>query len=445
MRALTLFLTLAGAVSMFFLDREYKLAVLFMGTMLLTLVMLPFKGITAMMILTFAFLLSEFRDYRLHGQRIRASVLFPYIILVGVAFVLAVATSPHLHNVNDLGYFALSEVMVKQLALVYGFLALSRITSIRPLLYVSFGALLLMTLVGISNYVSGISPFVDELYNESLSEYNFITTQRFRVQATFLNPFDYGFMCVLLALLHMYGYLQRMEGIPMLAVAQACCLFGVVTCNCRTILFCYVVCALVFTVSLQKERKNKLLLVVGAVSVILVLVFSIPSARKITLSILSIFDASSNIQGSSLGMRLLQLGTVIYYIKDLPYLLIGRGVHFFELDLGWENGSAMAADTDLYGLEGIYLNLLLERGVLGFALYLAMMVLVFVFLFRHRHLGQKLYALGIAVLALYLLFSFMTGELLSFTPSFYILGYVMAVQSRRERIVLKKRREPCPA
>lgn len=446
MTALFLVLTLAGFVSMFFLDREYKLAVLFVGTMLLTLVVFPFKGITAMMVLSVGFLLSEAKDYRQHWLRIRESALIPYLILVLVAYMLAVITSPHLHNINDLGYFTLSEVIVKQLALLYGFLALRKKGSLLPLLYASFGGLVLMTMAGISNYVSGTSLMVDELFQGGLSDYDFITTERFRVQATFLNPFDYGYMCVLLALLHIYGFQQKMERLPLFIAAQVCCLFGVISCNCRTVLFCYAVCLVMFALAMMRSRKQKIILLSATVGVALVLFFSIPSARKIMLSVFSIFDASSMVRGSSLGMRILQLTTVLYYIASMPYLIIGRGVHFFELDLGWENGSALAADSDLYGLEGIYLNLLLERGILGFVIYLAILAVVLVFIFRCRHLGRPLYALGISVFSLYFLFSFMTGELLSFAPAFYILGYVMANQTRRKKIVdREERREECRA
>lgn len=428
---------------MFFVNREYKLAILFAGTMFLTQVFLPFKGLSAMMALTLGFILSEIPDYPLHWWRLRRSVVLPYLVLVAVAFILAVVTSPHLHNVKDIGYFALSEVVVKRFALVCGFLALRKKMSLQPLIMVSFYALILMTLIGCVNYVSGSSFFVDQLSGNLIEEHDYLREERFRVQATFFNPFDYGYMCVLLAILHMYGYLQRMESASMLAVAQACCLFGVSTCNCRTILFCYGVCALVFAIAMQRERKRKVILFIGALTTVLALVLIVPPIRKVVFSVLSIFNTSPIVTGSSLGMRLLQLTTVISYISG-PYLLFGRGVNFFVLDLGWENGSSMAMDSDLFGLEGIYLNLLLERGVVGFALYLAMMVLVLAFMIRHRKLGHKLYSLGITVFVLYILFSFMTGELLSFTPTFYILGYVVAVQTRRQRIV-ERRRKRCPA
>ena len=439
MIALSLVLTLACFVLMFLVPREYKLAILFMTTILMTLVIMPFKGITAQMVVTFGFILSEVKDYRRHWRWIKGSVLVPYLILALISFILAVATSEHLHNLNDLGYFALSEVMVKQLALLYGFLALRKLDSLKPLVYISFGALILMTVAGIDNYIEGSSILVDTLFQDSLTDYDYITAERFRVQATFLNPFDYGFICVLLALIHLYAYLQHMEGKVVLAIAQACCLFGVITCNCRTILFCYVVCALVFAVALQRDRKSKLQIILASCAACAVLVAVFPVARRTALSVLSIFDARSMIRGSSLGMRILQLGTVLYYISGSNFFF-GRGVHFFELDLGWENGSALAADSDLYGLEGIYLNLLLERGIVGFALYLAAMALIFFAIVRCRRYGIKLYALGLSVFALYFLFSFMTGELLSAVPSFYILGYVLANQVFRKRVIERRKR-----
>ena len=441
MTALIIALTLLCAALMFFVPKEYKLAIMFMGTMLLSFVVLPIKGITARMVITISFLISELPDIRIHLRRILYSVMLPYLALVLVAFILAVVTSPNLHNINDFGYFALSELIVKQFALIYGFLVLRRKRSLKPLLMVSFAALVLMTLIGYFNLLTGSSFYIEQLAGDVQLDYDFTHKERFRVQATFVNPFDYGFMCVLLALLHFYGYLQRMETLSMLAISQSCCLFGVLSCNCRTVLLCYLVCALVFPIAMQKSRRMKLQILLGGFAAGMVVVLTVAPVRKLFFSMLTIFDASSMISGSSLGMRLLQFTTVLYYISG-SYIWFGRGVHFFELDLGWGNGVYLAADSDLYGLEGIYLNLLLERGVIGFAIYLAMMVLILVFIIRHRQMGRLLYSLGLSVFLLYFLFSFMTGELLSATPSFYILGYVVANQTFRKRF-LEWRRKKC--
>ena len=431
MQALVIVITLICMALMFLLRRDYKIAVLFMTTILMRPVILPFKGITATMAVSLAFVLSELPGIRLHWKRLGKSPMLPYLILLALSASICIVTSPNLHNASDAGYFVLSELFVKYFALVYAFISLRRRRSVKALLTVSFVSLVLMTLVGYVNQLSGYSFFVDSLFEDTFGEYNFAVTTRFRVQATFVNPFDYGYMCVLLALLHLYGFQQKMESLPVLAISQLCCLYGVFACNCRTILFCYAICLLVYFVAVQKKRITKIEIVFGVLA-IGVLIFAVsPSMRKIIMNVASIFDPTSVTKGSSLAMRILQFTTVLYYIQGNA--LFGRGVHFFARDLGWENGSANAVDSDLYGLEGIYLNMLLERGVLGFVLYLSILLLLLVFLVRNRRMGRRLYALGASSLALYIMFSFMTGELLSAAPTFYILGYVLANLHLRRR------------
>jgi len=427
--------TLVCVVLMFLVRKEYKLAIMFMATIMLTALNLPIKSVPATSAISLGFLLSEIPHIRRHWKRIRKSVILPYLILVLVSFVISVVTSPHLHEINTLGFFGLSELLTKQMAIVYAFLALPRCRSIRPLLTVSFISLLVMTVVAIINYFSGYSFYVEELLEDS---FTFINASRFRVQATFNNPFDYGYMCVLLAILHVYGYMQKMEGWRTLLLAQFCCLLGVVTCNCRTILFCYFICIVVYAVACQKNVKVKALVFSGMIFLGILFVLFVPAGRRLFLSVMSIFDPTSVTEGSSLSMRITQLATVIYYISGS--MLFGRGVNFFVEDLGWNSGSGLEVDRDLYGLEGIYLNLLLERGIVGLLLFLAMMILLLVFICKYRKLGRKLYALGLSVFVLYILFSFMTGELHSALPSYYILGYVIANLLFRKRYLEWKRK-----
>lgn len=438
MKVFAIAVTLICMALMFLVRRDYKIAILFMSMILLSLVILPFKGITATMAISLAFIISELPHFKMHWKRIRMSIMLPYLLLVIVSFAVAVITSHHLHNLNDAGYFVLSELIVKQFVLVYAFLCLRRKNSIQPLLFVSFVSLVLMTIVGYINQVSGYSFMVDSFFEDTFKEYDFTTSYRFRVQATFVNPFDYGYMCVLLALLYLYGYQQKMVTLPITITAELCCFYGVVACNCRTIMFCYAFCALVYFLAIQKEKKTKIGILLGVLAVGLLLFTMVPSMRRVMLNVASIFDPTSVTKGSSLAMRIIQLTSVIFYIQG--HVLFGRGVHFFTRELGWENGSELAADSDLYGLEGIYLNLLLERGVVGLVLFLAMMVLLIVFICHYRKLGRRMYALGLSVLMLYILFSFMTGELLSAAPSFCVLGYVIANQHVRKRYLEWKKK-----
>lgn len=421
---------------MFLVRREYKIGILFMSTILMTMVSFPVGGISAETAIAVAFLVSEVLNVGEIWRLIKSSLMLPFCIIALLSFVICVATSPNLQSISGMAHFGLLEVFTKQFALLYAFICLRRKASLKPLLIISFVSLVLMTVIAYINYVSGVSFLVDELYDETLVDYNFITAERFRVQATFVNPFDYGFICVLLALLHIYAFLDRLESATICAISQLCCLFGVVTCNCRTIWFCYLICIPIFALALIKDKRLKISILVGAIVLTTLAFVLFPSLHKMFAWIISIFDPTSVTKGSSLAMRLVQLATVFYYIQGA--MLFGRGVYFFNIDMGWENGSLMAADSDLYGLEGIYLNLLLERGFIGLFIFIAMMVLLIVFIVRHRMLGRRVYALGLSVFILYLTFCFMTGELSSTMPSFLILGYVIAVLDKRRRIMKRK-------
>ena len=421
---------------MFLVRREYKIGILFMSTILMTMVSFPVGGISAETAISVAFLMSEVINIGEIWRKIKSSLMLPFCIIAVLSFAICVATSPNLQTVSGMAHFGLLEMFTKQFALLYAFICLRRKTSLKPLLTISFVSLVLMTVVAYANYASGVSFLVDELYDETLVDYDFITAERFRVQATFVNPFDYGFICVLLALLHLYAYIDHLESPAICAVSQLCCIFGVFTCNCRTIWFCYLVCLPFFVLALIRDKKLKASILLGALVLAVLAFMLIPQFRKMFVWIASIFDPTSVTKGSSLAMRLVQLATVFYYIQGA--FLFGRGVYFFNIDMGWENGSLMAADSDLYGLEGIYLNLLLERGFVGLFIFIAMMVLLIVFIVKHRKLGRRVYALGLSVFILYLTFCFMTGELSSTMPSFLILGYVIAVLDKRRRIVERK-------
>ena len=435
MRVLSLLLVFICAILMFLVRREYKLAIIFMSTVLLTLV--PIGSISATTALILFFWLSELRNIKIHWKRLLNSVLLPFAVLSLLTFLISAITSKNLHSFSSLVHFGLSEVITKQFAVLYGFIALRKLKSIKPLLLVSFVSLIILTLFAFSNFISGESAVVNEFYKETLVDYDFISASRFRVQATFVNPFDYGYICVLLALLHLYGGMTGLESFSMMIVAELCCLFGVVTCNCRTIIFCYLLCMVVYYSAMQRNHQKKLILLLSIVMVFGIAQF-IPSIKQILDYTFTIFNTSSQVQGSSLGMRMVQLATVLNYMRG--HFLFGRGIYFFNLDLGWENGSILAADSDLFGLEGIYLNLLLERGIIGFLIYLASIFLLFRFIIRYRKLGRRIFALGLSLLVLYVAFSFMTGELLSTTPTYLIIGYVIAVL-RNRRLIIERRRK----
>lgn len=64
MKAIAIALTLLCVVLMFFVRREYKLAIMFVAAMLLSPLILPFKGISAKTVISLGFLLFRGWKYR---------------------------------------------------------------------------------------------------------------------------------------------------------------------------------------------------------------------------------------------------------------------------------------------------------------------------------------------------------------------------------------------
>ena len=138
---------------------------------------------------------------------------------------------------------------------------------------------------------------------------------------------------------------------------------------------------------------------------------------------LAIFDDKSNVSGSSdLNMRSGQLAAVLYYIKD--DFLYGLGKDYFYIDMDWESGRSI--DKELFGLEGVYLNLLLERGILGLMFYTIFWIVLLIKIFISRKKDLFATAFGLAVISAYLVFAIMTGELNSAFFALLLCGYVMA-------------------
>lgn len=91
----------------------------------------------------------------------------------------------------------------------------------------------------------------------------FMTSDRFRVQAMFLSPFDYGYICILMLLLHIYGFIHKYETKIRFFIVASCCIFGILSCGCRTNIFCALIGVSVFFLLAYKLGKSIRLSLLG--------------------------------------------------------------------------------------------------------------------------------------------------------------------------------------
>lgn len=435
MKAIAIITVLICCLLIFIVRREYKASILVMGSVLFTAVSVPVIPFhSANILLPLSFLLSEVKHINAIIRSTRGKLIW---YLMGVAILLTVLTiiaSPHLRDVESVRVFVQGELFFKYFVLLYAFWAFSSEESIRPTLRITFYAMVVLTIFGILNILTKSADFISVMMegaskttvssNGEDAGQVFMTSDRFRVQAMFLSPFDYGYICILMLLLHIYGFIHKYETKIRFFIVASCCIFGILSCGCRTNIFCALIGVSVFFLLAYKLGKSIRLSLLG-IFLACISYMCVPAVQEIFDNMMTMFDKNSNVTGSSMELRAVQYAAVLYHIQDNP--LLGCGYQYFLIDMGWGQGREFLLDPRLAGLEGVIMNYILERGFIGVFLYLLFNISILYYFYKNRKKASMTIALGISVLSAYLAFANMTGELSSVYPTLLLLGYVFKV------------------
>ena len=440
MRIIASIVTLICCCLMFVVKRETKAALLVMGAMTLTLVDIP--GIPlhkANFLLQAAFILSEWKLWPQHFRKLqRTPCLWILLLIVSVSALLAALTSPY----TGIAETVKTELLFKYFALAYAFMAVKNERSLKPILRMSIYCLIALTFFGILNYIDKSADLVNEMTKGEINwtydvEFgNFYSERaRFRVQSMFKSPFDYGYICAAILMLHLHAWHQKLESKKDFIIAIVCCTFGILTCGCRTVwvgslfsIMCY------YMWNFQLSR-NAILGIVGVIAIFLSYNF-IPAVENKVNTLTDIFKEDSESGGSSIAMRTAQLANTLYYVDG--YELFGRGKGYFTSEI-WnpDVDKWQREETGLNGLESVIFNYILERGYFGLTLWAAFYAIIFLYFRKNKQENKMLTGLGVSILALYLVFSIGTGELGSVYPTLLLLGMTMKmIESRKRRTKL---------
>ncbi len=421
------------AFAMFKVKREVKGALLISGTIIFTLVNIPIIPVhSANAVLCLCFLLSEIRYIRKYLTTHRRTPI-PLLLKISVisAF-FCIITSPHVYDTfQNIRLFIQSELFFKYFAICYTAWALKDKSSIKVTLKYTSIAMIIITFFGILNFITKIAFFVNEATIGKVSEMMggetignvYLQRERFRVQAMFANPFDYGYICVMMLLLHIHCFIEKRTKLRPFLIVCICCLFGIFTCGCRTIVFCAIVTFISYILLAFRPQKYVKYGLVGSL-ILIGAYLTIPYVQEQCDKMLTMFDEKSNVGGSSMEVRMIQYAAVFNHISG--HEIFGRGYGYFTKDLGWGQGVEYLVDRDLYGLEGVTMNLLLERGFFGLICWLVFYIVLINYFWKHRKYNRQIAALGLSLTILYLCFSNMTGQLLSVYPTLLLLGYAIS-------------------
>jgi O-antigen ligase len=433
MKAIAILAVIICCLLMFRVRRPYKAAIIILGTIVFTTVRVPYVPIDAAnSMIAICFLISEFPNLKRLINNTKGTIVWRLMGLSLFTSLVVILTSPHLRDANSIRIFAQVSLFFSYFGLLYAFWCSREENNFKPILKITFWGLIVLTVFGVINYITKSADFVSlmmsDLKNAGMGGagdevgQHFTYEDRFRVQAMFANPFDYGYICVLIMLLHIYGYTRKMENKITFLITMICSGFGIFTCGCRTILFCFLIGISVYSLLAFKASKS-LRIVLFLAFLIPVSYQTIPPVQEQIDKMMTMFEKNSDVGGSSVELRTLQYTTVLWYIQDSPWF--GRGYGFFSQDLGWSKGSDYAMDSRLAGMEGVAMNKLLERGFIGLLLYAVFWISLIIFMFKNRSVSSPLTALGLSILAVYLSFANMTGELLSVYPTLLLLGFTI--------------------
>lgn len=410
-------------MAMFFVSRDKKIAIIFVT--LMTLTSLKVWLASALDLIIISFIISEYKNLKaffiqINRNKITKKILFLLILM----FVLDIIFSPHLHStIEIIKYFDLF-IFRKYLLLFITFYTIKVTNNTKPLIKYSIIAMGVLTFFGIINYIQKESDIVSAFVSVN-NKVNFAKgdafsfSNRFRVQSMFINPFDYGYICCICLLIYLNK--RKQFGNRLFIAMIFCCIFGILLCGCRTVIICALTSVLIYFCIVYNTRRFVLLtLLMLTISVLSYILF--PFVTEKIDSVVKLFS-DEDYGGSSLSMRQVQFATVLKYVEYKP--LFGNGVGYFYEDLGWENGDQSRIDSDLQGLEGIYLGRILEHGFVGYILYIIVWIIMLLSLIKCRKNNRTLAGLGIAVWTAYTCFANMTGELLSVAPTLIIIGCIM--------------------
>ena len=404
-------------------ERPTKIALYLVGVCCFYDIELPIPMGRCRAILPVAFMISEYRfigraflslkQYRL------LSFLFFMLIIVEIV---AICTTKYYNPLNMIVMFCSTYFPI-----MVGYMSVRNENDLLVITKYLYIVLLLLTFWGVLNLLYHRGVYINMVMTEVNSIGKrigdmYIDSSRFRIQSMFRNPFNYGICCNILLLYFLYAYVKKIISKKKLVITIVCCLFGILFCESRSVFFTGIVSCLSFLYirnSASQFLRYGLILscfFVGAYS------FVPFFHEKVDIS-LSMFDPNSDVKGSSIEMREGQMLSVLRYTSSNE--LVGNGTGYAAKYL--MVGTDEQTDSTLFGLEGIYLSTILERGWIGYLSYVLFYIILYVFIYSKGKIDITTSALACSLLVLSFVMAHMSGPLVSRTISFPILGCMIGL------------------
>lgn len=312
---------------------------------------------------------------------------------------------------------------------------------------------LIFCVYGIINYATKYNPY-QEFVSQSFSSRNFAaeqlssSIQRIRIASFAWHPIYYGFLVsigILMTLLPLVitNKIHRKNNF-MYSVILFLLVINLLLTNSRTPLYSVVfglILFFLFGLNVNKKFKFGML---GVVFLLMAFTF-VPSANVLLSESFKTFSKKgSDLEGSSVEMRNLQLAASIVQFNKSP--ILGNGFNYIVEGLGFSGDvDKIKSNQDFYGFESYSYKLLIEQGLVGMIGHILFFGVLFRYLLKNilnknSLIRSRFAVLNVAMIFTFLLFIFGTGDLGSFKFFMSILGINIAgleIMKNKEKLFLQ--------
>lgn len=290
----------------------------------------PFLPIVLMYLVLFMF--TPFQEYVPFGRELQVwqNQMRIYFILPIVMWYVANIDS------TSVRYFNVSVLAASLVVLLYG--------------------LFLLQFEGFNPYVMYLANKADITLSDTTLELNNQFRYLRRVSSVFMHPMSYGLFLTLL-LCYLFSIRNKLNNIVFvvfMALNMVCIFYSGI----RTPLIAFFIATVTYLFFIRNFKVAALIIVLGIAGMLVI--SSIPELRG---TIVSIYDKKSDVDGSSIDMRLNQLEGCFKEISDCA--LMGKGYEWSMYYIG-KNGS----HPTILSFESVVFRVLCNWGVLGLLLYI---------------------------------------------------------------------------
>lgn len=372
-------------VCMFCVKRKYKI-ILFIVPLLLFRCVNLFPGTFFFSIadhcICTSFVLSELRFLRFSWKQLGTTHITMALLLIMASDIVTTVNSNN--NIIEGIVLLLEDLLFKYLVILYAFHCYDEDIWKVKVPKVIFYCLIIMTLIGVINFCTQSNFYINSICAVDAPNNLDLMDGRFRVTATFIDPFHYGFACVICFLLLLFSYVNDMCSRKISLVGCAMAAFGLITNGNRTSIIVVVISVFIYFLRVMTVKS----LIKKSIPIILVSVFFIMNLSALRMKIaesISIFQIDSKVPGSSLSMRLTQFELAKDYMDN--NFLWGHGIDFVNRHFFGKN-AVINADMDAFGFESEIFHLMINKGIIGLLAYLLFFLFLFAFFFLNRRINH---------------------------------------------------------